>query len=799
MTLIRWTSGQAAVAWVCLCLALPATAQEHRFSFGAGRKGGGFDGLAKTVQSALVELDGDVQVDVENTRGSCDNIKKLLKGELDFALVQYDVAVEAWLATHAARPDGADAGEADGSKQTGWMCRVSATLAGSVQLRLVGAVQSEAVHLLVRRPIHVSDMSELQDQVVYAGRDGSGSRETARVIFGAAGHPLTDFDLFAEGSGAARKAMRAGELLAMLVTEEPGGDSVAKLVDSGVAHVNPLPEDVLDALIDNHRYYRVCQIDPNTYRGLDHAVPTVCVATVILTAIPVGAGPEVEARRAALSRGTEEVLNALSQLVESPPRNGPRIHLTWDDFAEETPIPLHPKAEALRARLQRAEWLRFAMIVVIAFALMAAFVWIRRRLRGQKEGIRGAIEGNLGNPLVPFMGFTLLVMLATAVVWKLEHEVNGQIRTQWEAFWAMVMFATGNFESDMLKTFGAKFIGAGGTLFGLGFLAWFTAALTTMLARDRGLFWRRLKDHVIVVNFREEMLPMLRMLRAPGPLRVPALHLILADTLPDRVHHQLASIKGVTIHRLHPEAPADLAVLRLDRARRVVVLETGDDGYHPVRIARAIHGATRLGSGAAPSTGRAIEDGNAHAGAEDVARMQVGSQSNRRAADRHPWTLMETTSDEPDAMFDPFGRWVVPVQSRMLVDRWMVSACRTPLFPEIYDRILSFRTGNSEVYTVSVPEWCQGKPWLLVRRALLATRGEPGVIPLGLHRPREPPEPGRRPWVLLVNPPPAERVQSGDRLIALAEDEADLVRLVRRSRKVLAKEEARLKAKASGG
>ncbi len=778
------------VVLLCALLAAPAYADDVRFSFGAGRKGGGFDGLARAVERGLQESDDGVRIDVENTRGSCDNIRKLLKGELDFALVQYDVAVEAWLATHTVTQE--ESKRAGPGEKTGWLCQVSAHLAGRVELRLVGAVQSEAVHLLVRRPIHVSDISELQDQVVYAGRDGSGSRETARVIFGAAGHPLSDFKLFPKGSGAARKAMRKGEVLAMLVTEEPGGNSVAQLVDSGVAHVNPLPEKVLNALIDNHRYYRVCQIDPNTYRGLDHAVPTVCVSTVVLTAVPTGGGAVVGKRRRSLSRGASAVLETLQQMSEAP-RDGPRIHLAWDDFAEETPIPLHPVAATMRSQFRRAEWLRLGLIVVVAFVLIGTFLWIRRRIRGQKESLRGAIEGNLGNPLVPFMGFALLVVLATLCVWKLEHEVNGQIRTQWEAFWAMVMFATGNFESDMLKTFGAKFIGAGGTLFGLGFLAWFTAALTTMLARDRGLFWRRLKDHVIVVNFREEMLPMLRMLRAPGPLRVPALHLVLADALPARVRHQLTSIKGVTIHRLHPEAPADLASLRLDRARRVVVLESGHDGYHPVRISRAIHGAT-----VPQDPTRAIDDANAHAGAEEVARMRVGSLADRRAAERHPWTLVETTEGEPDAMFEPFGRWVVPIRSRQLVDRWMVSACRTPHFPEIYNRILSFRTGNSEVYTVSVPAWFDDKPWLLVRRALLATRGEPGVLPVGIHRPRRSPQPGKRPWELLVNPRPTEPVRAGDRLIALAEDEADLLRLVRRSRKTLAIEEARLRAARSG-
>src|SRR5690606_39662222 len=46
--------------------------------------------------------------------------------------------------------------------------------------------------------------------------------------------------------------------------------------------------------------------------------------------------------------------------------------------------------------------------------------------------------------------------------------------------------------------------------------------------------------------------------------------------------------RSLTIYQQNPEVPEDLVDLRLPRAARVIVLQ---GGYHPLRIARAVHHA----------------------------------------------------------------------------------------------------------------------------------------------------------------------------------------------------------------
>src|SRR5690606_16666257 len=99
-------------------------------------------------------------------------------------------------------------------------------------------------------------------------------------------------------------------------------------------------------------------------------------------------------------------------------------------------------------------------------------------------------------------GFVAIVVSATFLVWNLEHDSNARVRTLNDSFWEMNMFATGNFDTEALKTSTARFIGATATIAGLGLLAWFTAALTNIFARDQMRLFRRLRNHIVILNFR---------------------------------------------------------------------------------------------------------------------------------------------------------------------------------------------------------------------------------------------------------------------------------------------------------
>ena len=739
--------------------------------FGSGSEGGGFDALARALAAEVPA--GRVQLAPQNTKGSCENVHRLLRGELDAALVQYDVAAEAYRAGQA----DLDVLEED-APRGGWMCKLSAHEAEQVELRVVAAITDAAVHVLVRRPVRLDDFAELGREPLYIGKDGSGSYETAKVIVGAAGHTAEALPLFQGGADAALAAMSRRELLLMLRTTEVGHADIQEVLASGLATLNPLPEQVLDLLIDGYPYYKICPLEAGIYPGLEYSMPTVCVSTVVLVASPRDRldDPAFVRER---DEAVEAMIAGLRRLATDRRHAELGVALTWRGFAEREPIPLHPISKAHETRERRQAWLEAGA----ALAALAALLYgIRRMLRRRRVPGAG-LERQLSNPLVPFAGFVCVVTLSTLIVWYLEHDSNARLRTLDDSFWEMNTFATGNFGTETVKTPAARMVGAAATILGLGLLAWFTATLTNIFAQDQTRLWRRLNRHLVVLNFREDMLPLIRLLRSPGPLRHRALHVVVSDALPRRVRLQLARVKALTIHNSNPEVPEDLAGLRLPRAARVLVLgdaggdeRAGEARYDPLRIARAVHQAC------------ARDPINGLQRARPLA-VAATSVEIARTAPALPVTMVETSEAEREEVYSPFASWLVPVDCQTLAHRWLMMACRDRAFAGLFNRVVAFSDDNAEVYSTPAPTWLIGQPWRKVRRALLTGRG--GAVPLGLYRiaegdpharggGRSHAELRRR---LIVNPRPDLLVVAGDLLVALCEDEADLVRIVDSSRK----------------
>lgn len=752
--------------------------------FGAGSKGGGFSKTGDAIADALATIETDTQIHVEYTKGSCDNVRKLASGELDAALVQYDVAAEAFMAAAATAGQ-----EIDEQAKSGWMCELSPAALAGVELQLVSAINDSAVHLIVQRPVRLDDIAGIGQRPIFVGQRGSGSMETSKVILGAAGLTLDDVNSLSIKTKEAMAAMQAGELLMLLSTTEIGDENIGKLMASGMAGLNALPSSVIERLIDGFPYYRICQIDAHSYPGLEFGVPTVCVSTVILTARRDGVD-------AMTNDQVIDMIDGLRHLAANPVEDLEPITVRWRGFAEREPVPLHPGAGYVERRDFVIDWAKIGGLIAVLIALLTVLRRYLRRKGWLGNPLTGNLEGQLSNPLVPFAGFLLIVGAATIVVWNLEHDSNARVRTLNDSFWEMNMFATGNFDSESLKTSTARVIGAAATISGLGLLAWFTAALTSILSRDQMRLFRRLRNHIVILNFREEMIQLIRVLRSPGPLRQRAIHVVVSDALPPRVRQQLTRVRGLTIYQQNPEVPEDLVDLRLPRAARVIVLQ---GGYHPLRIARAVHHAcVRLD----PAIARTESSGSGR-GEHDRSRGSLGLspsvQSPALAGDDSrsrpatvPVTLVEAGDHDGDDLFAPFSRWLIPVPARQLADSWLANACIDPTFGELFNDIVTFRDGNSELYTVELPESMRGMSWRELRRLLFNAQGRAGIVPIGVYRGYD----GRlayaqsdvaesRPEIeiarrLHVNPPLDFVVEVGDRVLAFAEDEADLRKVLKR-------------------
>lgn len=785
---------QAFAVWVAcavLVVAGPALAQETLYIAG-GRHDAPYGRIARW----LAERAGTPEVKLEAcvTAGSCENIELLRQGCADFALVQYDVAA-----------NGCD----DGSSAAAVPDSPPAT-APSVKIEFLASLFSEKLHWLVRRPLVFQDFETIaiQGRKVYFGKRGTGSYQTARFVVGAAGYPIEQIRADIDSSDDAARLILdpSSNLVAMLRSLSERDEEVKLLIARGL-DLQPMPDAVVNSLLEHHPYYSKCKIEGKKYHGEPYDIPTICVATVLVVgeeasadpaapAVASPRGPDEPGPRCGCAGGTRpvagprrEVLKreAAERLVEvlasgSSPPDDP-IDVQWTGYAEheehDRGVEVHELAAA------KARWslvwkcIRIGLLAAAILGVPPLWLAIRRRRERTLGHFDAELERQVGNPAAPLVCLVVVVLLSTLLVWTLESPINANLRSFMDALWAMAMFATGNFDSTRLKDDLARVAGAVATVLSLGLLAWFTAAVTAFLTSDRAHFGRKLIDHVVIVNFRDAMLPLVRMLRAPGPERLPPVHVLATQDLSDRARTVLSRMRGVKVHDLSAESPMDLFSLRLDSARRVLVLsnETGR-GAQEIRVIRSINALSArtpetADPGAAPT--RLNTEPTQPAPPTPTNATVLAWVTGQQVHDMpRPLTLVETGDDAPAEVYQPFSQWLTPVAYRDLTHKWIAASCTDRRFPVVFDRLLWFDPRGSEVYAVQVPAAFGTRKWREVRRAVAGVPGPHGAVLLGVYR--IPIGRGKRATMgrLFLNPRPDFLVVEGDHVIALAMDEKGL-------------------------
>jgi uncharacterized protein len=303
-------------ALLALILAVsPSLANEnpkfHMFaSVGTGETNGIYYPLGEVICGIVNQNlhESGIRCSREMTPGSVYNVDALRSGELEFALIQSDVAYDAYhgIGAYAESPFPA--------------------------LRSVLALHSELVTIVARAGIH--ELSDLAGKRIVAGPAGSGSRATWEAVVKALGwkHGQTprtvDMPVDAIGNALCRGSIDAS----LLVLGHPSG-KIHDLLAGCALNLVPVDGPAIDALIAAAPYLKKGSIPANAY-ALPADVPSFGVSAILMTTADMDSRAVSDF---ASSLGTEiKALKDKSPVLES---------LTAQDFVTEVlPAPLHPVA-----------------------------------------------------------------------------------------------------------------------------------------------------------------------------------------------------------------------------------------------------------------------------------------------------------------------------------------------------------------------------------------------------------------------------------------------------------------------
>jgi TRAP transporter TAXI family solute receptor len=315
-----WTIGA-----LILLAASQSLSAEERFHFFASLGTGPTNGVYYPVGGAICTIVNEdlrssgVRCSSETTPGSVYNIDALQSGELEFALVQSDVAFAAY------NGEGAFAG------------------APFRDLRSVLPLHSELVTIVARPEIH--QLSDLSGKRINVGPEGSGSRSTWDNIQTALGWTPAQtpriVDMSIDQIGA---ALCSGSIDAALLVLGHPSPRIRAMLDACALNLLAVDGSAVDGLVAAKPYFTKGKIPGGQY-GLSADVPSFGVTAILMTTASMD------------SRVVTEFAKSLTSQIDALKKRNPVLEsLTGHAVPpDKLQAPLHPAAAQANAELGTAK------------------------------------------------------------------------------------------------------------------------------------------------------------------------------------------------------------------------------------------------------------------------------------------------------------------------------------------------------------------------------------------------------------------------------------------------------------
>jgi len=289
-----------------LAVSTPLPAQPRLVVLGTATPGGGFPVYGQAVAETINAIDPTLRVETRNTKGSTENVPMLEAGQLDIALVQGEVAHEAF--TGIGRPP--------------------------ADLRVIAAMYSTPGLFVVRADSPYRSIEDLRGKPVAFGARGSGLVILARYVLDGVGLDRDrDFQaIYLDQAGDGPKMLQDGWASALWGggIGWPGFVAVAR-APKGARFIAPDAEEIR-RIQAKHPFLKTMTVPAGSYPGQDTAITSVGSWSFILSAPSL---PEDVAYRLAraLHKGETDLARRLPQARETTAANtvaavpGPdRIH-----------------------------------------------------------------------------------------------------------------------------------------------------------------------------------------------------------------------------------------------------------------------------------------------------------------------------------------------------------------------------------------------------------------------------------------------------------------------------------------
>lgn len=296
-----------ALVLACLCCGF-STVEAQEIHIGTGGTGGTYYPTGKAMAKIFTENLPEVTVYAESTRGTVLNIELLEEGM-------------------------AQLGFMDGLYYHAFMGK--GTYEGSPKkfLRAVAPLYPEPIHIMASRKSGITQLGDFRGKKISIGEPGGSNEAVALELLQVLSmDPRKDIVPHSLNMEDTVRAFKDGKIDALILVGALGMSSVQEMVATGEAFFVPVPEVVVEELMEETPYWVPFEIPAGFYEGQDTPKPTYASWNILGTSDVMDEETIYEMTKA-LFEHREEVLAVSPKLESMDPCNVRRVL-----------IPLHPGA-----------------------------------------------------------------------------------------------------------------------------------------------------------------------------------------------------------------------------------------------------------------------------------------------------------------------------------------------------------------------------------------------------------------------------------------------------------------------
>lgn len=279
----------------------------EQMSLATASTGGTFFPLGTGIADIISESSDGIQLNAESTGGSVDNVGLVEMGESDAALVDNNVAVQAY----------------EGLEDFDEHSNLRGMFFGYTQM----------MHIVVPEDSSIESVEDLEGQTIAIGPQGSGTANTTQDLLESLGiwdSVDTEYISHEETS----LALGDGRVDAGTYVLGMPGSSITEFLTSEDGEIIPVETELVEQLQEDNPYYEEVPIPADTYPGQEEEVNSFGAH------VPLVVNADVD--EDIVYEMTEIIMDNLSELEDSHPV---AEEFSFDDALDGMLLPLHEGAE----------------------------------------------------------------------------------------------------------------------------------------------------------------------------------------------------------------------------------------------------------------------------------------------------------------------------------------------------------------------------------------------------------------------------------------------------------------------